>query len=181
MGGMFKSPMTIIMILSMVMMFFLPKMMANLDPEQLEVRSVRKSLRLELPSQKFFGVEERCLLNGLQIILHLVLVIRVGRSICLVAAWPQNCLPVLCEVGKLRLHRVIFPGCDVLEREPGSLAQETYFLFPAPATFFVAHYLFFQSRESVPARFVHGVRCGRSALLTSASRLVQGLPGMGRC
>lgn len=42
-GGMFKSPMTIIMILSMVMMFFLPKMMANLDPEQLEVRPVRKS------------------------------------------------------------------------------------------------------------------------------------------
>ncbi|CAN0266450.1 unnamed protein product, partial [Scytosiphon promiscuus] len=35
-GGMFKSPMTIIMILSMVMMAFLPKMMANLDPEQLE-------------------------------------------------------------------------------------------------------------------------------------------------
>ena len=37
-GGMFKSPMTIIMVLSMVMMFFLPKMMAGLDPEQLEVR-----------------------------------------------------------------------------------------------------------------------------------------------
>lgn len=36
-GGMFKSPMTIIMVLSMAMMFFLPKMMANLDPEQLEV------------------------------------------------------------------------------------------------------------------------------------------------
>lgn len=36
-GGMFKSPMTIIMVLSMVMMFFLPKMMENLDPEQLEV------------------------------------------------------------------------------------------------------------------------------------------------
>ncbi|CBJ29550.1 conserved unknown protein [Ectocarpus siliculosus] len=35
-GGMFKSPMTIIMVLSMAMMFFLPKMMANLDPEQLE-------------------------------------------------------------------------------------------------------------------------------------------------
>ncbi|CAM9933022.1 unnamed protein product, partial [Pylaiella littoralis] len=35
-GGMFKSPMTIIMVLSMVMMFFLPKMMENLDPEQLE-------------------------------------------------------------------------------------------------------------------------------------------------
>eukprot|EP00904_Undaria_pinnatifida_P004988 jgi/Undpi1/1619/HiC_scaffold_11.g05009.m1 len=35
-GGMFKSPMTIIMIGSMVMMMFLPKMMANLDPEQLE-------------------------------------------------------------------------------------------------------------------------------------------------
>lgn len=37
-GGMFKSPMTIIMVVSMVMMFFLPKMMAGLDPEQLEVR-----------------------------------------------------------------------------------------------------------------------------------------------
>lgn len=37
-GGMFKSPMTIIMVLSMAMMVFLPKMMANLDPEQLEVR-----------------------------------------------------------------------------------------------------------------------------------------------
>lgn len=36
-GGMFKNPMTIMMILSMGMMFFLPKMMANLDPEQLEV------------------------------------------------------------------------------------------------------------------------------------------------
>ncbi|CAN0199767.1 unnamed protein product [Ectocarpus sp. 6 AP-2014] len=35
-GGMFKSPMTIIMVLSMAMMVFLPKMMANLDPEQLE-------------------------------------------------------------------------------------------------------------------------------------------------
>lgn len=37
-GGMFKSPMTIMMVVSMGMMFFLPKMMANLDPEQLEVR-----------------------------------------------------------------------------------------------------------------------------------------------
>lgn len=37
-GGMFKSPMTIMMVASMVMIFFLPKMMANLDPEQLEVR-----------------------------------------------------------------------------------------------------------------------------------------------
>lgn len=36
-GGMFKSPMTIIMILSFGLMFLLPKMMANLDPEQLEV------------------------------------------------------------------------------------------------------------------------------------------------
>lgn len=36
-GGMFKSPMTIIMVFSMIMMFFLPKMMENLDPEQLEV------------------------------------------------------------------------------------------------------------------------------------------------
>eukprot|EP00752_Nemacystus_decipiens_P007639 g6828.t1 len=35
-GGMFKSPMTIILGLSMIMMFFLPKMMENLDPEQLE-------------------------------------------------------------------------------------------------------------------------------------------------
>ncbi|CAN0528565.1 unnamed protein product, partial [Ectocarpus sp. 8 AP-2014] len=35
-GGMFKSPMTIIMVISMAMMFFLPKMMENLDPEQLE-------------------------------------------------------------------------------------------------------------------------------------------------
>ncbi|CAN0406730.1 unnamed protein product [Ascophyllum nodosum] len=35
-GGYLKSPMTIMMILSFGMMFFLPKMMANLDPEQLE-------------------------------------------------------------------------------------------------------------------------------------------------
>lgn len=36
-GGMFKNPTTILMVLSMVLMLFLPKMMANLDPEQLEV------------------------------------------------------------------------------------------------------------------------------------------------
>eukprot|EP00903_Cladosiphon_okamuranus_P021046 g19336.t1 len=35
-GGMFKSPMTIILVLLMIMMVFLPKMMENLDPEQLE-------------------------------------------------------------------------------------------------------------------------------------------------
>lgn len=39
MGGMFKSPMTIMMIVSFGLMFLLPKMMANMDPEQLEVRS----------------------------------------------------------------------------------------------------------------------------------------------
>lgn len=39
-GGMFKSPMTIILVLSMAMMAFLPKMMENLDPEQLEVSPV---------------------------------------------------------------------------------------------------------------------------------------------
>lgn len=42
-GGMFKSPMTIILVLSMVMMVFLPKMMENLDPEQLEVRVMSKT------------------------------------------------------------------------------------------------------------------------------------------
>lgn len=36
-GGMLKNPMTIMMIISMVVMIALPKMMANLDPEQLEV------------------------------------------------------------------------------------------------------------------------------------------------
>lgn len=36
-SGMFKNPMTIMMVMSVAMMFFLPKMMANLDPEQLEV------------------------------------------------------------------------------------------------------------------------------------------------
>lgn len=41
-GGMFKSPMTIIMVFSMVMMFFLPKMMENLDPEQLEVSAFQR-------------------------------------------------------------------------------------------------------------------------------------------
>lgn len=46
-GGMFKSPMTIMMVASMVMIFFLPKMMANLDPEQLEVRG-RKTAKLRL-------------------------------------------------------------------------------------------------------------------------------------
>lgn len=35
-GGYLKNPMTIMMILSFGMMFFLPKMMASLDPEQLE-------------------------------------------------------------------------------------------------------------------------------------------------
>lgn len=41
-GGMFKNPMTMIMIGSMVMMMFLPKMLANLDPEQLEVGAAKK-------------------------------------------------------------------------------------------------------------------------------------------
>eukprot|EP00752_Nemacystus_decipiens_P001590 g1551.t1 len=35
-GGMFKSPLTIVLVLSMIMMVFLPKMMENLDLEQLE-------------------------------------------------------------------------------------------------------------------------------------------------
>lgn len=43
-GGMFKSPMTIILVLSMIMMVFLPKMMENLDPEQLEVSHVDEGL-----------------------------------------------------------------------------------------------------------------------------------------
>lgn len=49
---MFKSPMTIMMVVSMAMMFFLPKMMANLDPEQLEVSERVSAKAYVSPAQK---------------------------------------------------------------------------------------------------------------------------------
>lgn len=54
-GGMFKSPMTIMMIVSMAMMAFLPKMMANLDPEQLEVN--HKFTRTEFAQNEVVSAE----------------------------------------------------------------------------------------------------------------------------
>lgn len=42
-GRMFKSPMTLMMIVSMGAMFLLPKMMANMDPEQLKVKAWKLS------------------------------------------------------------------------------------------------------------------------------------------
>lgn len=39
-GGVLRSPMTIMMIATMGLMMFLPRMMASLDPEQLEVSPI---------------------------------------------------------------------------------------------------------------------------------------------
>ena len=48
-GGMFKSPMAIMLVITAVLMVFLPKMMENLDPEQLEV-SFRQTSPMTLDS-----------------------------------------------------------------------------------------------------------------------------------